>query len=140
MSNTEAVTNNVCVQCHKPAKDFRDALSTKEFTISGLCQSCQDIAFAPCEDDEESKMTDEVQALENAEERIEEFKAATVQPDLVVDANTHMSRSEHVITCPKCNQQVKAVAYDGVVKGYCSVAHQYTVIKIKGDEIKWQQG
>ena len=84
-------------------------------------------------------MTDAVRALENAEERIEEFKATVIHPDLVVDANMHMTRSEHVITCPKCNQQVKAVAWDGVVKGYCANARQYIMIKIKGDEVKWQQ-
>jgi non-homologous end joining protein Ku len=75
-------------------------------------------------------MTDEVQALENAEERIEEFKTATVQPDLIVDTNVHLKRTEHVVTCPKCNQQVKAVAWDGVVKGYCTNAHEFVTIKV----------
>lgn len=30
--------------------EFRDALSVKEFYISGLCQECQDAAF--CREDE----------------------------------------------------------------------------------------
>lgn len=75
-------------------------------------------------------MTDEVQALENAEERIEEFKAATVQPDLTVEPDAYLKRTEHVVTCPKCNQQVKAVAWDGVVKGYCTNTHEFITIKI----------
>jgi len=29
------------------------------------------------------------------------------------------------ITCPACGQQVEAVAMDGRVKGYCSVARQH---------------
>jgi hypothetical protein len=31
--------------------NFRDAGSVKEYCISGMCQACQDIAFAPMEDD-----------------------------------------------------------------------------------------
>ena len=40
-----SITNNVCVICGKPAKEFRDTISEHEFTISGLCQSCQDQTF-----------------------------------------------------------------------------------------------
>uniref|UniRef100_A0A6H2A484 Uncharacterized protein n=1 Tax=viral metagenome TaxID=1070528 RepID=A0A6H2A484_9ZZZZ len=36
---------NICVDCHKSATVFNDALSEKEYTISGLCQSCQDEVF-----------------------------------------------------------------------------------------------
>ena len=75
-------------------------------------------------------MTDEVQSLENAEERIEEFKSTIVHPDLVVDANVHMTRSEHLVTCPKCNKQINAVAGDGVVKGYCTNARKFVTINI----------
>jgi len=38
----------VCVFCKKPIdpdKDFRNEISRKEFTISGICQSCQDQIF-----------------------------------------------------------------------------------------------
>ena len=38
----------VCVFCGKfvdPKKDFRNAISLKEFTISGICQACQDGVF-----------------------------------------------------------------------------------------------
>lgn len=51
-SRTLAVAGKSCVSCGKPATDFRDELSRKEFGISGLCQRCQDEFFAePLEDE-----------------------------------------------------------------------------------------
>ena len=45
----ESVRDGLCVQppfgCGKPATEFRDALSIKEYRISGLCQNCQDAIF-----------------------------------------------------------------------------------------------
>ena len=38
-----------CVQCCGPATLFKDKLSRREFTISGLCQWCQDRAFEEVE-------------------------------------------------------------------------------------------
>ncbi len=38
----------LCVFCGKPTdvtRDFKDELSVKEFTISGVCQKCQDETF-----------------------------------------------------------------------------------------------
>ena len=35
-----------CASCGQPPGDFRDALSEREFTITGLCQVCQDEVFA----------------------------------------------------------------------------------------------
>lgn len=51
----------LCRTCNKPRGDthphlfvsFRDELSAREYTISGMCQSCQDSVFVP-EDDYES--------------------------------------------------------------------------------------
>ena len=44
-----AITEGRCVQppfgCGKPIKGFKNALSEKEFKISGLCQECQDKIF-----------------------------------------------------------------------------------------------
>ena len=41
-----AITSNVCVRppigCGKPISKFKDELSAREYTISGLCQECQD--------------------------------------------------------------------------------------------------
>jgi hypothetical protein len=46
---TTAITSDRCVNppfgCGGPATDFRDDLSRKEHTISGLCQKCQDEVF-----------------------------------------------------------------------------------------------
>ena len=39
------ITDDVCVSCKTPAFYFRDDLSKKEFSISGLCQICQDDVF-----------------------------------------------------------------------------------------------
>ena len=41
------VEQGLCPFCQEVVKeaDFRDALSRKEFTISGLCQKCQDNTF-----------------------------------------------------------------------------------------------
>ena len=33
------------IGCGGPATEFRDALSKKEYGISGLCQKCQDSIF-----------------------------------------------------------------------------------------------
>jgi hypothetical protein len=40
-----SIEANECVQCCGPASTFKDALSRREFTISGLCQTCQDRFF-----------------------------------------------------------------------------------------------
>lgn len=43
----DAVDAGICPFCHVPIipNEFRDALSLKEFRISGLCQKCQDETF-----------------------------------------------------------------------------------------------
>ena len=35
-----------CPCCSKPITEFRDALSRKEYAISGMCQECRDSVFA----------------------------------------------------------------------------------------------
>lgn len=46
---TSAITADKCIKpplgCGGPATEFRDAISKKEYTISGLCQKCQDSIF-----------------------------------------------------------------------------------------------
>lgn len=46
---TSSIVTNVCVKppfgCGKSITPFRDALSEKEYRISGLCQECQDLFF-----------------------------------------------------------------------------------------------
>jgi len=41
----ESIRNWVCTRCGQKATSFDDALSLKEFSISGFCQSCQDAIF-----------------------------------------------------------------------------------------------
>lgn len=44
-SRSASIEGRVCVTCGKPVGQFRDALSEKEFQISGMCQTCQDSVF-----------------------------------------------------------------------------------------------
>lgn len=48
---TESVQLDVCSSCGNPALDFTDALSRKEYSISGLCQKCQDEFFNSLEEE-----------------------------------------------------------------------------------------
>jgi len=41
----EKIEENKCVICGRKVKGFRDQLSEKEYSISGLCERCQDEAF-----------------------------------------------------------------------------------------------
>ncbi len=37
--------NQVCISCGTDANHFRDEISRKEYSISRLCQTCQDSVF-----------------------------------------------------------------------------------------------
>ena len=37
---------DLCAFCAQPATEFTDELSRKEYTISGMCQTCQDGMFS----------------------------------------------------------------------------------------------
>lgn len=41
----ESIIARVCTTCLGEVVDFKDDLSEKEYTISGICQSCQDSVF-----------------------------------------------------------------------------------------------
>lgn len=41
----DSIRNNICTTCSRSAEQFKDALSAKEYTISGMCQACQDSVF-----------------------------------------------------------------------------------------------
>ena len=45
-TRTESIKTAICVACGSSADDFKDAISIKEYTISGMCQKCQDRIFA----------------------------------------------------------------------------------------------
>ena len=41
----KTIKADLCVICGMPAIEFNDQLSLKEYSISGLCQICQDKTF-----------------------------------------------------------------------------------------------
>lgn len=41
-ARSKAFMNSSCVTCPGSATKFKDAVSEKEYTISGMCQLCQD--------------------------------------------------------------------------------------------------
>lgn len=40
-----SIITDTCALCKQPAVEFRDSLSEKEYSISGMCQACQDKIF-----------------------------------------------------------------------------------------------
>ena len=40
-----SIRNDVCAWCDTTVGQFRDQVSEKEYTISGLCQKCQDQVY-----------------------------------------------------------------------------------------------
>jgi len=44
-SHSLAKVGNSCVTCEKPAIKFKDELSKREYSISKMCQECQDSVF-----------------------------------------------------------------------------------------------
>ena len=49
-SRTIALAGNECVKCGEFNLEFRDEISRKEYSISALCQCCQDGIFGTEED------------------------------------------------------------------------------------------
>lgn len=45
LSRQAASNKKMCVMCRGDASSFRDALSQREYCISGMCQKCQDRVF-----------------------------------------------------------------------------------------------
>ena len=45
MVRSSALKKNKCVKCGQDATKFKDSLSKREYSISGLCQVCQDKIF-----------------------------------------------------------------------------------------------
>ena len=50
ISRKVSIENNVCTLCNEDALHFIDDLSKKEFTISGMCQNCQNSFFGGPDD------------------------------------------------------------------------------------------
>ena len=49
------IASNLCMTCDKEAIAFKDALSEKEYSISGMCQDCQDATFGVEDDTDEDE-------------------------------------------------------------------------------------
>tara|TARA_R110002153_G_scaffold200886_2_gene354204 strand:+ start:354 stop:611 length:258 start_codon:yes stop_codon:yes gene_type:complete len=47
-----SIARNTCTTCKGDASTFTDELSEKEFTISGMCQTCQDEIFTDPQDED----------------------------------------------------------------------------------------
>ena len=45
VSRTTSIKQDTFVTCQEEASTFKDDVSRKEFTISGMCQTCQDSVF-----------------------------------------------------------------------------------------------
>lgn len=41
-NSKDAINKGICPTCGREITGFRDALSKKEFEITGVCQNCQD--------------------------------------------------------------------------------------------------
>lgn len=77
-STADAMANNRClakpIGCGKtidPLTEFKDKLSRREYKISGLCQSCQDMVFAAPDEEDEDKSTFEL--MEEIDEEVDEL-------------------------------------------------------------------
>lgn len=42
---SKKIRKGICPICNQPIGPFKNALSEKEYTISGMCQNCQDKVF-----------------------------------------------------------------------------------------------
>ena len=51
----DRVINGCCTYCAKALTEFRDEISKKEYSVSGMCQPCQDEIFQPFDEDEEAE-------------------------------------------------------------------------------------
>jgi hypothetical protein len=47
---TTAINGRMCIICHLTVKGFRNKKSEEEYTLSGICQECQDTLFDDSED------------------------------------------------------------------------------------------
>lgn len=44
-SRHETAAKRQCATCNKPATEFRNEISRREYSISQMCQKCQDSIF-----------------------------------------------------------------------------------------------
>ena len=51
----DRIMQGVCTFCAVTLDEFRDELSAKEYSISGMCQTCQDKTFGVSEEELEAE-------------------------------------------------------------------------------------
>jgi len=51
----DRIMQGVCTYCAITLDDFRDEISAKEYSISGMCQTCQDKTFGISEEELEAE-------------------------------------------------------------------------------------
>ena len=44
-TRTGAISQAICTACGNPVIGFKNEISAKEYTLSGMCQKCQDSFF-----------------------------------------------------------------------------------------------
>ena len=65
----KTISDGECISCDATgliASSFSDDISKKEYSISGMCQSCQDDLFGPDQDDEPEDYEDDEAAFTSA--------------------------------------------------------------------------
>ena len=65
----KTISDGECISCEATgliASSFSDDISKKEYSISGMCQSCQDDLFGADEDDEPEDYEDDEAAFTSA--------------------------------------------------------------------------
>lgn len=65
VSRKGAVAEGSCTTCKGEATSFKDEISRKEYTISGMCQSCQDSIFDIEDEDEDYEYDPEPEPRED---------------------------------------------------------------------------
>ena len=70
VDRVQTIAGGDCISCDEArdlkATSFRDDVSRKEYSISGMCQSCQDDLFGADEDDEPDEDWDDESAFTSA--------------------------------------------------------------------------
>ena len=69
VDRVKTISGGTCVSCDAEgiiASSFSDDISRKEYSISGMCQSCQDDLFGADEDDEPDEDWDDESAFTSA--------------------------------------------------------------------------
>jgi hypothetical protein len=54
IDRVKAIVGDTCGFCKGPATKFNDALSAKEYRISGLCQTCQNHVFGGYDEEDDA--------------------------------------------------------------------------------------